>query len=59
MYSIKVQQGCWHSVVAHNSPREDLGSIPGENTNWEDKHDYARRGLVSFPNNRKGGILNI
>ena len=39
------------------APRKDLNLNPRENFNWEDKFDYVRRGLVSFPSNRNEDTL--
>ena len=37
---------------------KDLSLIPGENTSWEGKSNYAWKGLTSFPNNKEGDILD-
>ena len=37
-------------IEPHYNPKEDFSSIPS----WEGEPDYARKRLVSFPNNREG-----
>ena len=41
-------------VEVHYSFREDLGSIPRENSYLKGKPDYIWKELVFFPDNRKG-----